>query len=291
MQQSMTGYGQGSVNSDNHIYTVEIKTLNSKYFDYIPRYPKELSEKDYEIKNVVSDALKRGKVTINIEISHVDSSESNVQIDKKLFKSYYQTMKELANEVGAEQNDLMRLALLAPEVMRQQEIVPEAISWTALFDAIKKACNQCQSFRQEEGLALEKKLDSYVQKISQCLDKIIQIDPERQQKIREKLQKKIEEIRDRVQVDANRFEQELIYYIEKIDITEEKVRLEQHLKHFYNVLLSESNAGKKLNFISQEIGREINTIGSKANYSQIQQIVVEMKDELEKIKEQSLNIL
>ena len=179
----------------------------------------------------------------------------------------------------------------APDVIKQQELDPEEIPWQGILDSVASAADKCSTFRKEEGGALVEKLLEYIQNIEEGLLKIEGQDESRNEQIRTRLQKSLEEIKDRVQVDENRFEQELIYYLEKLDITEEKVRLKQHLSFFKEVLAKEEGAGKKLGFISQEIGREINTMGSKANDAEIQRTVVMMKDELEKIKEQSLNIL
>ena len=291
MQQSMTGYGRDERTEQNFLIKTEIKTLNSKFLDLTPRYAKELSTKEIEIRNLISDKLKRGKIMLSVELLMNEVEASNVQVDEGLFKAYFEKFSELASNVGKKEENIFEFALQAPDVIKQQELDPEEIPWQGILDSVASAADKCSTFRKEEGGALVEKLLEYIQNIEEGLLKIEGQDESRNEQIRTRLQKSLEEIKDRVQVDENRFEQELIYYLEKLDITEEKVRLKQHLSFFKEVLAKEEGAGKKLGFISQEIGREINTMGSKANDAEIQRTVVMMKDELEKIKEQSLNIL
>lgn len=291
MQQSMTGYGSDERTYQQFQIKTEIKSLNSKFLDLTPRYGKEFSTKEIEIRNLVSDKLKRGKIMLSVELMIAEAEESNVQVDDGLFKAYFKKFRSLALEVGHEDDGLFEMALQAPDVVKQQELSPEQIPWDEVFKSITSAADQCSKFRSEEGSALEKKLMDYASNIAKGLKDIEATDGSRTENIRSRLQKNLDEIREKVQVDENRFEQELIYYLEKLDITEEKVRLNQHLNYFLEVLEKEGQAGKKLGFIAQEIGREINTIGSKANDADVQRTVVVMKDELEKIKEQVLNIL
>lgn len=291
MQQSMTGYGRAESTNENFLIKSEVKSLNSKFLDFSPRIPKELSFKEAEIRNLVSDYLKRGKVILNIEFSIVNSSESTAHVDSELFKAYYSKFSDLASSVDDTGSDLFKLAIQAPDVIKQQELDPEGLPWKTILDCIKSSLDKCIDFRKNEGEALEEKLKEYISNIYGGLKSVESADSTRAENIRGRIQKNLEDIKEKVQIDENRFEQEIIYYLEKLDITEEKVRLKQHLDYFSEVISSDELAGKKLGFIAQEIGREINTIGSKANDATIQKTVVMMKDELEKIKEQSLNIL
>ncbi len=291
MQQSMTGYGRDEQTVQNFLIKTEIKSLNSKFFDLTARYSKEFSAKEIEIRNLVSDKLKRGKVTLSVDLSLSDNGVPSVQVDSKLFKIYFDNFQALATDVGKEGNGIFELALQAPGIIKQQELDADQIPWAEVFESVRIATDHCIQYRNDEGVALEEKLNEYTLSISTGLISIEAMDKNREQHIRSRLQKNLEEIKEKVQIDENRFEQELTYYLERLDITEEKVRLKQHLDYFTETLQKEGQAGKKLGFISQEMGREINTIGSKANDAEIQRTVVTMKDELLKIKEQGLNIL
>ena len=215
----------------------------------------------------------------------------DVAVNEDLFKAYYNRFKTLSNSVNESNDDLVKLAIQAPDVIQQKELDAEKLPWEDIKHSVEKAIHMCVDFRKKEGEALAQKLNEYVTNIHSGLKHIEANDGNRSENIRSRIQKNLDEIRDRVQVDENRFEQELIFYLERLDISEEKVRLKQHLDYFKEVITKEPDAGKKLGFISQEIGREINTIGSKANDAEIQRTVVTMKDELEKIKEQNLNLL
>ena len=291
MQQSMTGYGRDERTDEQFLIKAEVKTLNSKFLDFSPRIPKELSFKEAEIRNLVSDYLKRGKAVLNLEFAMVNSNGSTAHVDTELFKAYYARFKDLVSSVNGSEDDLTKLAMQAPDVIKQQEIAPDDLPWDTILKCIKSSLEKCIEFRKDEGAVLEGKLKEYISNISEGLQSIAAADSTRAESIRSRIHKNLEEIKEKVQIDENRFEQEIIYYLEKIDITEEKVRLHQHLDYFMEVIEKDEVAGKKLGFIAQEIGREINTIGSKANDASIQKTVVMMKDELEKIKEQTLNIL
>ena len=291
MQQSMTGYGRDQRTIKNLLIKTEVKALNSKFLDFSPRIPKELSDKESEIRNAVTTLLMRGKVMLNVELEFTNDNNQKAQIDGALFKTYYEQFADLTKSVNTSSDELIKLAFQAPDVIKQPEIDPTTLPWDEIHSSIQSAIKECIAFRKKEGATLTDKLNEYVNSIRDGLTYIEENDGSRQENIRGRLQKNLEEIKDRVQLDENRFEQELIFYLERLDISEEKVRLKQHLDYFEEVIGSEENAGKKLGFISQEIGREINTIGSKANDAGIQRMVVNMKDELEKIKEQSLNIL
>lgn len=228
---------------------------------------------------------------LSIELELAEEGALDVEVDEARFKAFHQKFKELAKAVNGEERDLVKLAIQAPDVIKQQEIDPESLPKKDIFLSLQATIDQCIDFRKNEGNALADKLSEYVQNIRAGLKSVEENDESRSMNIRTRIQKNLDEIRDKVQVDENRFEQELIFYMERLDISEEKVRLKQHLDYFDEVIKNEEGAGKKLGFISQEIGREINTIGSKANHAEIQRTVVMMKDELEKIKEQNLNII
>lgn len=291
MQQSMTGYGKGEYAKEGYLITFEIKTLNSKFIDFSPRLPKELIDHEAAIRMLVTDRLKRGKVMLSCEIEDNTPSEASIEVDETLFKAYYQKFLALGGEVGAATDDVLKIALQAPDVIKQQEATLQPLAWEEIKPAVEVALDKCIAFRKSEGLSLADKLSEYAKNIKAGLEAIASFDEKRTTHLRAKLDKSIDEIRDKVKVDENRFEQELIFYLERLDISEEKVRLAQHLAYFDEIISKEAMAGKKLGFISQEIGREINTIGSKANDADIQRAVVGMKDELEKIKEQVLNII
>lgn len=291
MQQSMTGYGRDERTSQNLLIKTEIKALNSKFLDFSPRIPKELSALEAAIRGVITDRLKRGKVMLNIELEMAEDAEPAVQVDEVRFKAYFKKFDQLSKAVNKKSSDLVKLALQAPDVIKQQELDPEALPKNDIVSSLNAAIDQCIDFRKNEGDALTEKLLEYITNIRNGLKSVEENDESRSENIRSRIQKNLDEIKDRVQVDENRFEQELIFYMERLDISEEKVRLKQHLDYFDEVITKEECAGKKLGFIAQEIGREINTIGSKANHAEIQRTVVMMKDELEKIKEQNLNIV
>ncbi len=288
MLESMTGFGQSEGSIGTKTLKTEIKTLNSKFLDANIKLPRELSHFENDIRTLIQKELKRGKVNIQVDLS--GGEEQPAQINENLLRSYYEKYKSLSAELGENETDLFKLALHSPEVISSEENKLD-VDWADMAKIFSSAIKECQAFRKQEGASLQEKLQSYIDNIQQRLSMIEPLDKLRLENIRGRITKSMEELKERVQVDENRFEQELIYYIEKIDITEEKVRLQKHLDFFGEVLGSKTSEGKKLGFISQEIGREINTIGSKANDSDMQQLVVEMKDELEKIKEQLLNIL
>lgn len=287
----MTGYGMATFENESTVVAVEVKTLNSKFLDASIKLPRVFADKEIEVRSLLSERLERGKIGVNIEYQRKDNSTPKVNIDKELFKYYYNQYKELANEVSADMSDLFRLAISAPEVINNEVVKDhEEVKqeWLNLYSVIKEAVQKCDEFRQKEGEVLMKIILGNIRNIKTYSDEISKLDPIRTEAIKNRLH---QHIKDLEQVDKNRFEQEIIYYLEKLDIKEEKVRLQSHLDFFNDVVEKESSPGKKLGFISQEIGREINTIGSKANDAAIQQWVVKMKEELEQIKEQLLNII
>lgn len=292
MIKSMTGYGIASQESENLKIHVEVKTLNSKFLDLNLRIPKSLNDKELEIRKIVSDTLERGKVALSVEYVDATARPSKLAIDTPLFLAYYNELKNLAQEVNADTSDIFKLALQSPEVMlSENQLEDEGIHWELLKEKINEALAACDNFRITEGATLQAQLESSILEIGNMLGKIIEQDPLRIQNIRNRIKQNIEELSLKGTADENRLEQEIIYYIEKLDISEEKVRLKSHLDYFLEVMNMPTSQGKKLGFISQEIGREINTIGSKANDALIQKYVVGMKEELEKIKEQLLNIV
>ncbi|GIZ14385.1 YicC/YloC family endoribonuclease [Capnocytophaga catalasegens] len=285
MLQSMTGFGKSSIQLAQRKINIEIKSLNSKNLDINARIALIFKEKELEIRKKIGDLLQRGKIDFTLSIENTTDKTSSI-INTAVVRSY---IAQLQNVVDGDPTELLKMAVRMPDALIPpvEEISEE--EFQIIAKVIKEAIFQLQEYRQKEGKILHNELELRIQNIRQLLEKIEQIDPERLKTIRERLDKSITEIRDKV--DENRFEQELIFYLEKLDITEEKVRLANHLNYFTETLNDSVSNGRKLGFISQEIGREINTLGSKANHAPMQQIVVQMKDELEKIKEQILNIL
>jgi len=290
MLKSMTGYGMGNAKEGNYEINAEIKSLNSKFADISVRIPAQWSSLELVIRKQLADALGRGKISINIEVIN-NSDDISTLFDEQLLRKYYSQFKQVAEALNSDDTDLFNLALHAPGVIKSREDEVGADISEAINESVTKAIERCNEFRQQEGAELSSKFGLYVESIENLLDRIDPFDLERIKKIEQKMKAGFENNKNSIDVDNNRFEQELIYYIEKFDINEEKVRLSNHLVYFMDVLRNEEANGKKLGFISQEIGREINTIGSKANDANIQRIVVEMKEELEKIKEQALNVL
>ena len=292
MIKSMTGFGSHSTETDTFKLTIELKSLNSKTLDANLRYPRQISDKELEIRNLLSKELVRGKISLNIDFQKTGVVEGSSKVNADLVAGYYKQLETVANQVGSSKDDLLRLALgMNNAVENVSEGKASDDEWLVIKDTLKKAIINFNEFRDAEGLELKKEFDGYINRIESLLQDVLKQDPVRIENQRKKIRDKIEEAVEAKHIDNNRFEQELIYYIEKLDITEEKVRLQNHLNYFREVIETGENSGKKLGFIGQEIGREINTIGSKANDAVVQQLVVNMKEELEKIKEQVLNIL
>ncbi|MDJ1480565.1 YicC/YloC family endoribonuclease [Cytophagaceae bacterium YF14B1] len=293
MLKSMTGFGLARAANTNISVSVEIRSLNSKTLDVNLRLPKNFSDKELEIRNLLNQILERGKLNVSIDIQVIGEVKPRVTVNTPLVRAYCQQLRETAIAAAVPEDDIFRLAMQLPDAYIYDTAPDEnaAKDWALIQETFKQAALACDEFRIKEGNELSGKLTEYIHKIGTNLNAIATHDPERLQNIRTRIRERIAEVVSDEHFDPNRFEQELIYYIEKLDISEEKVRLKLHLDHFMEVLAKDETPGKKLNFISQEIGREINTIGSKANDAVIQRFVVEMKDELEKIKEQSLNIL
>lgn len=285
MIQSMTGFGKHVVQLPTKKITVEIKSLNSKSIDLNARMPSAYREKELELRKLIANSLQRGKVDFSLYIE-ITGDETSAQVNESAVKQY---MKQLKSIADGDDLRLLEMALRFPDAMRTDKEDIDEEEYKAIIKALKGALSEINKFRSEEGNVLERDFLDRISSLKNLLQNVLEMDPDRQGTIRERLEKAVQEIKQ--DVDANRFEQELIYYLEKYDITEEKVRLANHLDYFTKTIQSNDSNGKKLGFISQEIGREINTIGSKANYAPMQQIVVQMKDELEKIKEQMLNVL
>lgn len=286
----MTGFGTTSIKKDDIEVVAEIKTLNSKFADISVRIPSQWSSLELTLRKMLTDGLVRGKITASIEVTNNNAANDAV-FDEDLLASYLDKFKKVSKELNEEPDDLFSLALHAPGVLKAGEEELNEDLTEVIRAAIAEAIDKTDDFREQEGTELHSKLTDYISSIRTLLERIDPFDKERITHIEEKLKLGLSNLNTPAEVDKNRYEQELIYYIEKLDINEEIVRLANHLDYFEEVMSSGEPNGKKLGFVSQEIGREINTIGSKANNASIQRIVVEMKEELEKIKEQSLNIL
>jgi uncharacterized protein (TIGR00255 family) len=291
MIKSMTGYGKSVAETPQKKITVEIKSLNSKQFDLNSRLPWLYKEKEAEIRNIISRKLDRGKIDLNISFDLMDSEIIPV-INKTVVKNYYDQIKEISAELGTgSEEELLSTILRLPDALKTEKPELPEEEWLLVREKIDESLEYLDAYRIEEGSALESDLKGCIGRITGFLDEIKNYESDRITRIREKLISSLNESVGKNNVDMNRFEQELIFYLEKMDINEEKVRLGKHCEYFMEMVGSQPPNGKILNFISQEIGREINTIGSKANDASIQKLVVMMKDDLEKIKEQTLNIL
>lgn len=285
MIQSMTGFGKHVVQLPSKKITIELKSLNSKNLDINARIPQSYREKELELRKMIADELVRGKVDFGLYLE-ITGEETTAEVNQGVVKKY---MQQLANIAKGDDVKLLEMALRMPDTMKTEKGDIDPLEYEAIKGAMKQALSEIITFRNEEGQVLEKDFNARLKNLNTLLDEVKSMDPERLETVRERLEKAVADLK--IELDANRFEQELIYYLEKYDITEEKVRLANHLDYFETTLKSKDSNGKKLGFIAQEIGREINTIGSKANYAPMQQLVVQMKDELEKIKEQMLNVL
>ncbi|MFO8067916.1 MAG: YicC/YloC family endoribonuclease [Bacteroidales bacterium] len=291
MIKSMTGYGKSTCRLNNSNFIIEIKTLNSKSFDLYVKLPQIIRSKETQIRNILSDRIVRGKVELIVSIETLGNA-TNFTINKELFKEYYKNIKNISVELDYTLGDnIIATILKLPDVLVSQTTEISKEDWLVFEQSLGEALMQLNEFRSSEGGHLGAGLIDNIENISALLNKIGPFESERIEIIREKITKSLNNIIEKGQVDENRLEQELIYYLEKLDINEEKVRLEKHLQYFIETMKKEDNAGKKLGFISQEIGREVNTLGSKAQHAELQKIVIQMKDELEKIKEQLMNVL
>ena len=285
MIQSMTGFGKHMVQLPSKKITIELKSLNSKSLDINARMPSAYREKELQLRKTIASSLIRGKIDFGLYVEMTGNETSSV-VNEGVLRQYMEQLKSIAD---GEDIRLMEMALRLPDALKTDREDIDESEYKIIQDTLENALKEINDFRTEEGVVLEKDFIERISSIKNLLKNVAQMDPDRLATIRERLEKAVADLK--TEVDANRFEQELIYYLEKYDITEEKVRLDNHLDYFIETMKSADSNGKKLGFISQEIGREINTIGSKANYAPMQQLVVQMKDELEKVKEQMLNVL
>ncbi|WP_341216648.1 YicC/YloC family endoribonuclease [uncultured Wocania sp.] len=285
MIHSMTGYGKSVLQLPTKKITIELKSLNSKNLDLNARMPSIYREKELAIRKLLAKKLERGKIDFSIYVE-TTAEDTSTQINAPVVKQYINQLKKV---VDGDDMNLLKMAVRFPDALNTIREEIDETEWQSIQNEINTAVDNLSNYRLTEGKVLEQDFNNRIVIIADLLEQVITMDPDRIDGVRERLTKGIEELKEKY--DENRFEQELVYYIEKFDITEEKVRLKNHLNYFTECLNSNDSNGKKLGFISQEIGREINTIGSKSNYAPMQQLVVQMKDELEKIKEQLLNVL
>ncbi|MDO6604189.1 YicC/YloC family endoribonuclease [Arenibacter palladensis] len=285
MIQSMTGFGKHVIQLPSKKITIEIKSLNSKSLDLNARIPSTYREKELELRRTIAGSLVRGKIDFGLYIENT-GAETSSEVNEVVVRQY---MKQLGHIVSGNEMGLLEIAMRMPDTMKTEREDIDEEEYKVIKESLEEALKEINIFRTEEGKVLEADFEARIGVLKSLLEQVAQMDPDRLLTIRERLEKAVADLK--ADLDTNRFEQELIYYLEKYDITEEKVRLLNHLDYFAATLKSDDSNGKKLGFISQEIGREINTIGSKANFAPMQQLVVQMKDELEKIKEQMLNVL
>tara|TARA_R110000822_G_scaffold190419_3_gene329156 strand:+ start:262 stop:1107 length:846 start_codon:yes stop_codon:yes gene_type:complete len=281
----MTGFGKHVIQLPSKKITIEIKSLNSKSLDLNARIPSTYREKELELRRTIAGSLVRGKIDFGLYIENT-GAETSSEVNEVVVRQY---MKQLGHIVSGNEMGLLEIAMRMPDTMKTEREDIDEEEYKVIKESLEEALKEINIFRTEEGKVLEADFEARIGVLKSLLEQVALIDPDRLLTIRERLEKAVADLK--ADLDTNRFEQELIYYLEKYDITEEKVRLLNHLDYFAATLKSEDSNGKKLGFISQEIGREINTIGSKANFAPMQQLVVQMKDELEKIKEQMLNVL
>ena len=290
MIKSMTGYGKAECELSNKKITIEVKSLNSKQLDIATRLPNIYKSKDIEIRKMISEKLIRGKVEMVLYFEQL-GDESNATINQPIVKNYFEQLKSVYNDLDFEMSErIIQTILRLPDAVKIGHEELDEEEWLVIAKSINEALGKLDEFRIQEGAALQIDIKNQINTILELKEQVTPFENERIERIKTRLADALRDIKNSIQNDQNRFEQELIFYLEKFDINEEKVRLENHCKYF-NETLKESTPGKKLAFISQEIGREINTMGSKANHAEIQRLVIMMKDALEKIKEQTLNIL
>ncbi|MDO9153006.1 MAG: YicC/YloC family endoribonuclease [Paludibacter sp.] len=291
MIQSMTGFGKATLEYGNKKIVVEVKSLNSKQLDISTRISGLYREKEIEIRNEISQQLERGKIDLSLYIDN-SGKESVTIINQSVIESYFQQIKQLSVKVGIEvPTNWFEILLRLPDAMKTETVELDEEEWKEIRKAISAAIGQLISYRTQEGKSLENVFNAKITRIGELLDEVAQFEGERVEKIKSRLEENLQNLSDKIDYDKNRLEQELIYYFEKLDVNEEKVRLRTNLNYFTETMQHEKSPGKKLGFIAQEIGREVNTLGSKSNHSEMQKIVVLMKDELEQIKEQVLNVL
>lgn len=282
---SMTGFGRSEGVFEGKKLTIDVKSLNSKSFDLNIKMPLRYKEKEFEIRKMLNDRILRGKVDCYINIESLDHS-SDVNINQDLVTSYIDELKKIAGD--GPDFEYLKMAIRMPDVISSKADLLSEDEWIFLIEILNESLTKFENFRKTEGVILQDELERNIRKIETFLSQVEPYEDVRMDSVKERYRKSLNEFD---QIDETRFYQEMAYYTEKLDIAEEKVRLTQHLKYYQEVMINENFNGKKLGFISQEIGREINTLGSKANHAEIQKLVVMMKDDLEKIKEQTLNVL
>ena len=286
----MTGFGKSVTTRDEYVVKAEVRSLNSKYMDVSLRIPGILREKEYAVRALLNEKIMRGKVDVLITVEFT-SGGSGFAMNKELLKYYYKEIKEVAKELGETNPDIFRTVLKLPEVFSAPAGENIEALWKDANATLNEAIDGLDNFRKQEGEKLGAEFERLIKNIKACLDKANSQDPERMATVKERLNNLVVESGMKEKIDLNRFEQELTFYLERMDFTEERVRLLNHCDYFLKTMKEEQTNGRKLSFISQEMGREINTLGAKAYHAGIQQQVVMMKDELEKIKEQLMNVL
>ncbi|HAM98224.1 MAG TPA: YicC family protein [Marinilabiliales bacterium] len=288
---SMTGFGKAICELGSKKLTIEIKSLNSKQLDINSRMPGFYREKEIEVRNLISKKLERGKIDFAM-YAEVTGTENNSVINAELVKAYYHQLAKVSEELGIDnKSELLQIVMRLPDTLKTEREELDENEWLDVVKFIEAALDELIKFRIQEGRALEKDIVERIEIIKDLLKQIDPLEKQRIERFKDRLRQNLRELSENDEYDENRFEQELIFYLEKLDITEEKVRLANHCEYFVKNVNKDETVGKKLGFISQEMGREINTLGSKANDSDMQKLVIKMKDELEKIKEQLLNVL
>lgn len=282
----MTGFGKSVIQLPGKKITIEIKSLNSKNLDLNARIPSAYREKELHIRNLVAKSLVRGKIDVGLYVESTGEA-TNTKVNEGVVKEYMNQLQTVVD--GVNNVELLKMAVRLPDALKVEREELDENEYKAILDNLVSALSEINTYRADEGNSLKNEFELRIKNLQRLLDEVIELDVERLDSVKIRLEKAVADLK--MELDENRFEQELIYYLEKYDITEEKVRLKNHLDYFTEALDSDDSNGKKLGFIGQEIGREINTIGSKSNYAPMQQLVVQMKDELEKVKEQVLNVL
>ena len=289
MIQSMTGFGRATLVLPKKKITVEAKSLNSKQVDISTRIPSFYKEKELDVRSYLSNTLRRGKIELSIFVENI-STDTQHKINQELVNTYMDALQEVGEE-KIEAGTLLSMAMRLPDAMKVEREDFDKDEWIAVMNVVKQAVEALIDYRKTEGISLEKDIKEQILTIDKLHDQVPKYEQERINTIKERISTKLSDVLQSVDFDKDRLEQEMIYFIEKLDVSEEKVRLKNHCSYFIETMNSEESNGKKLGFISQELGREINTMGSKANHTEIQKLVVQMKDALEKIKEQTLNVL
>ncbi|WP_430814688.1 YicC/YloC family endoribonuclease [Carboxylicivirga sp. RSCT41] len=291
MIQSMTGYGKSVCELPNKKISIEIKSLNSKQLDLNTRLPNLYREKEIEVRSLLGKRLSRGKIDLSFYVEAA-TSDKITKVNQQVIANYHEQLKTIASNLGLDNStDYLKVIMPLPDTVKVELAELDEEEWKAITVTLKDAIKDITEFRRSEGMALESDIKDRIKMIGDLLNEVPKYESQRIDKIKNRIRENLEELGQSNKIDENRFEQEIIFYLEKLDVTEEKVRLSNHLNYFMETIESNEPVGKKLGFITQEIGREINTLGSKANDADLQKIVIRMKDELEKIKEQILNVL